>query len=274
MTKKNHNLGHWSIVLACVVPVYGQTDQNIIRLEMKDRSRHGPPETLRVYVEIATVQPDVEQGIVFTLNIENNGPQVIQILDPIDRTRVSLFSSTLGGKVSLENTKTDSSICKIYTFSDEQLKEIHDNKMARRPFLAFDSEEKLSNRHMKTVSDIVPHKLDRNIERNAVPKSKNERFQAIPAAKLILEAGEHFQAVLQITRIISNPVAPMITRTGNLTTHSTRRQHNPQIVDITSDTYSLRVSLLLMTGIDIADSWSASSDRITIQFGEPNNQGQ
>ena len=85
----------WATAFVCAIPVYGQTDQGVVRLNLKDASRNGPPDTLPVYVEVATVQPDVEQGIVFTLNIENNGSQTITITDPVDTTKVRLFSITL-----------------------------------------------------------------------------------------------------------------------------------------------------------------------------------
>lgn len=273
MTKLLHNKARWLIAFACIVPAYGQTDQHIVRLNMKEYAVE-LPETLSVYVEIAAVQPDVEQGIVFTLNIENNGSQTIQMLDPIDMFRVSLTSFKLGGAVNLKRTRPDYMTCKIYSFSDEQLKDMHDKKMARRPFLAFDSEDALRNRHMKTVSDIVPHMLDRNRKRNDVPKSKKEQFQAIPAGKLTLEASEHFQAVIQIARIVSNPVAPERNKAGKIVAYASRRQDNPHIVDIMPDTYSLRVSLLLITDLEEKHGWTTSSDRITIQLGEPDSQAK
>ncbi len=276
MTKTFRDIVRWAIALVCIVPAHGQTDQHIVRLEMKDRLRHGPPETLRVYVEIATVQPDVEQGIVFTLNIENNGSQTIQMLDPIDMISILLTSSKLGGMVSLEDTRPDYMTCKVYTFSDEQLKEMHNKKMARRPFQAFDSEVTLRHRHMKTVSDIVPWKLDRNRKRGKTPQSNSERFQALTKreGKLTLEAGEHFQAEIQITRIISNPVAPERNEAGKVVAYSSRQPHVPEIVDIMPDTYSLRVWFTLSTDLEGKHSWTTSSDRITIQLGEPDSQEQ
>ncbi len=262
------------ITLVCIIPVYGQENQAIVRWDMKDTIRHGPPETLLVYVEITTIQPNVEQGIVFTLSIENNGTQAIQILDPVDMIKVRLYRLGHPGTINLENTKPDFTICKLDTFNEQQLKEIHDNKMARRPFQTFDIDVALRDRHMKTVSDIVPWKLDRNIERYNVPQSNIDRFQAITEGKLTLEPGEQFQAVLQIIKIISNPVAPVITETGNVVTFTSPRQRNPQIVDIVPDVYSLRFRFTLWTDIEGTNRWSASSDRITIQLGEPDNQEQ
>ncbi len=278
MTKLFNNKVVFVTVLVCAVPTFAQADQHIVRLDMKDAtSSNGPPESLDVYVEVATIQPGVEQGIVFTLNIENNSGQVIRTLDPVDMTNVMLFSSSLGGKVSLDNTKPDYMTCKISSFSDQQLKEMHDEKMARRPFLALHSEIALRARHLKTVSDIVPHKLDRNIEHNVVPKSKKDRFQAMTEGKLTLEPGEHFQALLQITRIISNPNKPETTinqKTKAITSWSSRPPQIPHIIDIIPGTYSLLVSHILITDLEGEHSWATSSDRITIQLGEPNNQGQ
>ena len=273
----------WVAVLAWTIPVYGQTDQGVVRLNLKDASSNGPPDTLLVYVEVATVQPDVEQGIVFTLNIVNNGSQTIRIMDPVDTTKVLLSSSTRHGSVSLRNTRPDANTGRLRGRNEEQLKAYYDDKKARRPFEAFDSEEALRDQRIKTVSDIVPWNPTIETIRGKAPLTESARFEAMAGGKLTLEPGERFQAVLRITRILADPKGhkEAVARwerenrppdgVRNYVAKYPRPQ--PQIVDITPGTYRLSVHSLVFTDAEGA-SWAAMSDRVTIELGEANSPEQ
>ena len=278
MIKRTNSKIFWAAMLAWTIPVYGQMDQDVVRLSLRDPVDNGPPDTLPVYVEVATVQPDVGQGIVFTLNIENNGSQTIKITDPVDTTKVGLFSIARQGSVSLRNTRSDANTCRLRGRNEQQLKAYYDDKKARRPFQAFDSEEALRDPRMKTVSDIVPWDPTIKIPRRKTPLPESERFDARVGGKLTLEPGERFQAVLRITRILANPKGhkEAIARwerenrppdgVRNYVAKYPRPQ--PEIVDITSGTYWLTVRSLVSTDAQGA-SWVTSSERVTIELGQP-----
>ncbi len=266
MTKQNYNMILLVTALVCVIPVYGQTGEHIVRLDMKDRSRHGPPETLPVYIEIATVQPDVEQGIMFTYTIENNGSQTMQILDPIERLSVLLISTLKNGPGSLPGTKPDANECRLRAMNKQELKAYHEDKLTRRPFEVFEPEGVRRNRRLKTVSDIVPWVPDHKPIRLNPPLTFSEKFQIISAGKLTLEPGEHFQAVVQINRVVENY------RAYN---KSLQEPENvpavvPHIISIPPGTYNLYVFSSISTNIKEI-RWGTSSDLITIQLGEQNN---
>ncbi len=276
-------------VLISTVPIFGQADQNIVRLDLKDRAQHGPPDTLPAYVEIATVQPDVEQGIVFTLNIENNSAKTIRIMDPIDLTNIILVGFTQPKSKNLHNTRMDSSICKIHSFSPEQIKAIFADKRAKRPFEAFDVDAARRNRSLKTVSDIVlwepsPYQT-RKTPSIAKPLNESERFDARVGGKLTLEPGQQFQAILQITRVHSDYEAYdksleqwrngyLSPGPGGIGTIAPGAPPKPEqkIIPIPAGRYSLFVTIMLWTdnaGSYTATSYSVLSDGITIQLGEP-----
>ncbi len=266
MTKTFRDIVRWAIALVCIVPAHGQTDQHIVRLDMKDRSRHGPPETLPVYIEIATIQSDVEQGIMFTYTIENNGSQTMQILDPIEYLSVLLISTLKNGPGSLPGTKPDANECRLRAMNKQELKAYHEDKLTRRPFEVFEPEGVRRNRRLKTVSDIVPWVPDHKPIRLNPPLTFSEQFKIISAGKLTLEPGEYFQAVVQINRVVENY------RAYN---KSLQEPENvpavvPHIISIPPGTYSLRVSSSIITNIK-GIRWGTSSDRITIQLGEQNN---
>ena len=266
----------WATVFVCTIPAYGQADNSLVRLNLKDASRNGPPDTLPVYVEVATVQPDVEQGIVITLNIQNNGSQTIRILDPVDTFGVFLHSLSLHGPASLRNTTPDFVACRMRRRNEQQLKSYYDDKEARRPFQPYDSEEALRDQRMKTVSDIVPWDPTIKIVPRKTPLPESERFEAKVGGKLTLEPGERFQAVVRITRVIADGKGykEAVARWRNnlppdaMNDLAALARPQPQIVDITPGTYLLAVSSLVSTDADAA-SWVTSSDRVTIQLGEP-----
>ena len=279
MIKRIYGKALWAAMLACTIPVYGQTDQGVVRLYLKDALHKARPDTLSVYVEVATVQPDVEQGIMFTFYIQNNGSQTIKIMDPVDTISVLLYSSSLRGGVNLPNTAPDGELCRIPLHNEQQYNAIRRNKMAYRAFQVFDSEEALRNQRMKTVSDIVPWDPTVEITRRKGPLTESERFEAMVGGKLTLEPGERFQAVVQITRILKNPTrvkGESIPRQGNTSAHGTSTISKPppitdpqtEIIDITTGMYRLSVHSIVFTG-ERASSWVARSDRVTIQLGEP-----
>lgn len=297
MIKRLNSKALWASVLVCALPVYGQTDQGVVRLYLKSTVRDGPPDTLPVYVEVATVQPHVEEGIVFTFNIENNGSEPIRILDPVDAISINLYSFKLRGGVNFRNTEPDGARCKIRQLNKQQLKAYQDDKKSRRPFQAFHSEEALRDQRVKTLSDIVPWDLENHIGRRNVPQTVSERFEAMTAGKLTLEPGERFQAVLRITRILANPTRAkhkIIPRQGNIPARGISTVSRPpritdletETVDIAHGTYSLTVHGTVWTDkeTDVRThtedalwpkqaglGWTTTSDPVTIQLGEPSS---
>ena len=281
MIKRINSKILWATALVCAIPVYGQTNNSVVRLNLKDASRNGPPDTLPVYVEVATVQPDVEQGIVFKFNIENNGVKPINILDPINTLGVVLNSMSLHGPASLRNTRPDFMTCKLRGRNEQQLKAYYDDKKARRAFQAFDSEEALRDQRMKTVGDIVPWDPTIEIARAKGPLSESELFEARVGGKLALEPGEWFQAIVRITRVIADGKAhkEAVARWRNnlpqdaVNNPAAPPRPQPHIVAITPGTYLLTVSSLVVTDAEGA-SWAAQSDRVTIQLGKPSSTEQ
>ncbi len=277
------------IILICAVPVFAQSDPNIVRLYLKefphDNVTSGPPNTLPVYVEVATVQPDVEQGIVFTLNIENNSAKTVKIMDPIDRTHISLHGFTRPFCKSLRNTSPDSSICFIRSFSAEKRKAIIDNKKARMPFEAFNAIEVGRNRRLKTVSDIVPWEPPQNqparTPRRTTPLSETELFEGAVGGRLTLEPGHRFRAILQITRVHANYEAYEKAYDQWLSDYCIPNDQGyctpsegspprpmPEIIHIPPGKYFLSVSMILFT--NNLGSFTPSFDKsVTIQLGEP-----
>ena len=278
MIKRINSKILWAAVLVCTIPVYGQTDNSVVRLYLKDDVRNGWPETLPVYVDVATVQPDVEQGILFTFNIENNRSEPVRILNPVERISTYLYSVKLRGGVNLRNTETDAALCFIRWLNSQQLKAYQDDKKAHRPFQAFDSEDALRDQRMKTISNIVPWKLENHVGSRNVPQTVSERFEAIRAGVLTLQPGERFQAVLQITRVLGNPKGykEAVARWRDnlppdaMNDTSAFPAPEPLIVDIPPGTYKLIVSSRVFTGTRGA-SWGTTSGRVTIQLGEPSS---
>ncbi len=279
-------------VLACSVSVFGQTDQGILRLDLKSLpiSSNKLPGTLSVYVEIATVQPNVAQGIVFTLNIENNGSGTVRIQDPIDTMLISLTGFTRPRSKNLRNTQPDFMLCRTRSLNAKERKARFDDKRAERPFQAFDVDEARRSRSLKTVSDIVaweppPHQSEKT-QSQAKPLSERDRFDNKIGGKLTLEPGDIFQAILQITKVHTNYKAYEIAikqwrndylspGPGGIGTIAPNAPPRPEkeIIPIPNGRYSLSVSVLLFT--DIAGTYGSSSDkRVNIQLGEPSSAEQ
>lgn len=206
-------------------------------------------------VKTDRVQPDVERGIEFVIEIVNDSSQRIELSDPFDGTDIALFNRKSGHRVGLPSIDPDFLVCG-HQGTDPTFRERHrTEKDSRRAF--------------------------RLVEPGLHARGYTAGFKGakdIRDEKMSLDPGEHFEMRLSITKILADPESyrakriQVLERDDDLVTVAMKR--NPpvdtsDIIPIAPGDYTLRVWLWVRTGVAGEDARSLASDEIAIHLGPP-----
>ncbi len=234
--------------------VTGEEDA-VLRTKLKQHelnkerlSAEDPLSGIEAFVELDHVQPDLSEGIVFLVDIVNDGHEGVDLMDPSELVNIYLRNDEgwicNRGPVSLSFL--------IKTGDREGTRRWLD---ARRAFVI--EKDGVDRRIFKTVHDIED-------------------------ATIRLEAGETLRLLLRIEKIVANA------REYRLKRNQYTREHNPRspdfkepdlrmarpeatIIPIRPGTYKLSVGVsLIRKGSTIGKS--LDSDKVTVRLGPPSDE--
>ena len=174
----------------------GQNQGTFIRSELKESVLKGlslppgdPLNEVKVFIELDTVQPDVGEGIVFFVDIVNEGPGPIDLLDP-----TQLFSA---GKKCVH--PTGRVVVGLRRGTDPDQQGIYVNVPTPRGNRQTGDPEGFKARWEARRSFRVTEAPRE--ERQSGEKSIGD----VKNGEIRLEPGEHFQYYVEITKIMGDP---------------------------------------------------------------------
>lgn len=237
------------------------------RLELKESVLKGlslppgdPLNEVKVSIELDTVQPDVGEGIVFFVDIVNEGSAPIDLLDPTE-----LFS--VGRKCVSPTTRMGVGLRRG---ADPDQQGIYVNlPRPRGPHQTADPEGFKARWEARRSFNLTEVPSE---ERQAGEKSIGD----VKNGEIRLESGEHFQYYVEITKIMGDPEryrADKERRYGQPPDVRLPPLDPPQIIPIRADTYTLFVSVSLATPgpAESASRSGRSSNWIPVRLGSNPN---
>lgn len=203
---------------------FAQDQATFIRSELKGLVRKGsspaPPDDplnqVKVFVELDTAQSEVQRGILFLLDIANEGSESMEILDPSKKLHVYLYNAL--------DLRVDIPPPPFFPRGHLRDPEGFDARWeGRRPFRVTEVQRDQQESSVKSTPDVKE-------------------------GKVRLEPGEHFQVNVQVTKIIADA--------ERYWTEKGRRQQQPadskpatwnppEIIPVGVGSYRLSVSVFL-----------------------------
>ena len=234
----------WVILMAYSLSAVAKGEDTVVSVELKEprkreRSPDDPINQVRAFVELDTVQRDVSQGIVFIVDIYNDGDERVKLADPTERVSIRLVDD----EGYLCNRRSVRKMSIIRTGDPEGTRARLD---LRRSYVIEKDRPRVSTPGIKTVHDITDGEIE-------------------------LSPGEQLRMVLRIAKVIANPRE----HRGNVKRHFKEnpgsRPPDPEIGPIAGGTYQLEVLVsLLRKGSTIGKS--LDSDKVTVRLGPPSDE--
>lgn len=223
-----------------------EADDTLVRMELRGYDNTRPPDdpllAIKGFVEFERAQPDISRGIEIFLDILNDGPSTIELLNPIDWLHIQIRNAD-GVRVELPRVPPEWALCGGPKNTDDpaQLAQLAANRAARdarRPFVA---------------------EIGSESYRGMLARPTHTRARR--PTSLTLKPTEHFQVLIHVTHIISDAEAYWKERarsredwerqreeqesgdSGIFKVYSGEPAPQPQTVPIPPGTYKLRISV-------------------------------
>lgn len=244
-----------------------QDQGTLIRSELKESVLKGlslppgdPLNEVKVFIELDTVQPKVGEGIVFFVDIVNEGPGPIDLLDP-----TQLFSA---GRKCVH--PTGRVVVGLRHGADLDQQGIYVNLPTLR-----------GNRQTGDPEGLKAHwEARRSFRVTEAPREERQAGEKsigdVKNGEIRLETDGRFQYYVEITKIMGDPEryrADKERRYGHPPDVRLPPLDPPQIIPIRADTYTLFISVLLDTpgSVESASRSRRSSNWIPVRLGSNPN---
>lgn len=213
-----------------------------------------PRRDVHVFVEVSPVQPRVAGGIFFVIDVGNDGSGPVELADITDGHIAFYLWNADGVPVDLPDEEGNSRANRGGGGAHKGMLPEHVKAAIeqRRPFVV-----------MKP--DLLPDD----------PEVKS--IESIKDGKIRLEAGEHFQVQVLVTKVLAEP-EKWQAEIGKRSVPIEQAPPNfhppdpPKIARIGAGTYTLRTSVSLFVEGQVP--WSASSERVTVRLGPPADEAE
>ena len=206
-----------------------------------------PRRDIHVFVEVSPIQPRVARGVFFVIDVGNEGSEPVELAD-----------ITADGRIGLSLWNADG--VPVELPDRERTSKRNPGGWARRHGVPEQIKADMKERRPFAVMkpDFLPDD----------PKVKS--IESIKDGKIRLEAGEHFQVQVLVTKVLAEPEkwrAEIEKRSANPHTPFPGLDA-PEMARIGAGTYQLVVHVPLI--VEEKHFWGASLDsRLTVRLGPP-----
>lgn len=187
----------------CSVPArhtMARDSEKQIRLELRELatrpdSGDNPFKSVRTFVELESIQPNVDQGIMFDIIVSNEGSEAIELLDTTYYFGVELMNSE-GLHVELPRTPT---LSQVATSDPDGFRARWE---PRKPVKVVVPDAAAGGSGVKTVRDF--HGGEFTLQPGEQPRVP-PRHHTESRGELTLEPGEQLRVTFQISKVLAKP---------------------------------------------------------------------
>jgi hypothetical protein len=224
----------------------------IVHKNLPDAKDH-PLREISVFIELGAVQPRVAGGMCFVIDVGNDGPEPVELVD---------ITTPGKGRIAIQLWNADG--VRMDLPDREAARKGNPGGWARRHGLPERIKAEIEQRRPFAVMkpDFLPDD----------PKVKS--IESIKDGKIRLEPGEHFQVQVLVTKVLAEPEkwrAEIEKRSANPHTPFPGLDP-PEMARIAAGTYTLSTSVALF--VEGRVLWSASSERLTVRLGPPADEAK
>ena len=235
----------WVILMAYSLSAVAKGEDTVVSLELKEarkreRSQDDPINQVRAFLELDTVQRDGSRGIVFIIDIYNDGDERVKLADPTELVRIQLVDH----EGYQYNRPPIGTMSLIRTGDPEGTRARLDSL---RSFVIEKDRPRVSAPGIKTVHDIADGEIE-------------------------LLPGEQLRLVLRIAKVIANPAEHRENVKRHFKENPGSRRPDPEIGPIASGTYRLKVLVSLIRKHKPGAGKFLDSDQVTVRLGPPSDE--